>query len=229
MYFCSWNIMSKKENTALVLGATGLIGKELLSYLLQNNKYDTVYAVSRKPLGFKNDKLINIVADQNTIENYIKDIHVDHFFNCLGTTKSKTPDPKEYYKIDLEYPIEVAKALKENGCNNINIVSSIGTNPQSKNFYLRLKSDMETAFINLNFSSTSIFRPSILLGKRNEKRFLEDISKAIMHIINFFLIGNLRNYKSIKAKTVATAMVNIALSNKLGTHIYLTEEIKKNT
>lgn len=221
--------MSKKENTALVLGATGLIGKDLLSYLLQNNKYDKVYAVSRKPIALNSDKLINIVADQNTIQNYIKNIQVDYFFNCLGTTKSKTPNPQEYYKIDLEYPIAVAKALKKNGCSNINIVSSIGADPTSKNFYLRLKGNMETAFVNLNFPSTSIFRPSILLGKRNEKRFLEDIFKVLMNIINVFLIGNLRNYKSIKAKTVASAMVNIALSNKLGTHIYLTEEIKKNT
>lgn len=221
--------MSKKGNTALLLGANGLIGNELLLYLLRNNKYNTVYAVTRQPLTIQNSKLINIIADQNTIQRHIKNIEVDHFFNCLGTTKSKTPNRQEYYKIDLEYPVQVAQTLKKNGCYSINMVSSIGANTKSKNFYLKLKGEIETAIINLNFPNTNIFRPSILLGKRNEKRILEDISKIAINILSTFLIGNLKNYKSIKAKTVASAMVNIALSNKLGTHIYLTEEIKKNT
>lgn len=221
--------MSKKENTALILGANGLIGSELLLFLLKNNKYKTVYAVSRKPLAVTDPKLVNIIADQHSIHSHLQDLYIDHFYSCIGTTKNKTPNLQEYYKIDLDYPISVAKILKSNGCESINLVSSIGADSKSKNFYLKLKGDIEKACIDLNFASTHIYRPSILLGKRTEKRPLEKFSKITMKLVDVFLLGNLKNYKSIKAKTVASAMVNTALSYITGTHIYLTEEIKKNS
>jgi len=134
-----------------------------------------------------------------------------------------------YYKIDLQYPLAIASYLKKNGCTTVAIISSIGANEHSKNFYLKLKGDVETAFKELQFDSTIILRPSLLVGKRKEQRPLEGLAMWLSPILDLFLIGNLKNYKSIKASIVAKAMINLVLLNKQGTHIYQSIEIKKNT
>lgn len=219
--------MSKNKNTALILGSNGLIGSELLLCLLQRDEFETVYAVSRKPLAIQNPKLINIIADQDNFYEAIKDLKVSHYYNCLGTTKKKTPDPADYYQTDLTYPIEVGKILKNNGCKSVAIVSSIGANSNSSNFYLKLKGNVESSFIDLNFPETHIFRPSILLGARKEKRLMESFSKLVITLLGPFLWGKSKNYKSISAKQVASAMVQQTILKHPGIHIYLTEEIKK--
>jgi uncharacterized protein YbjT (DUF2867 family) len=173
--------------------------------------------------------MVHIEADIDTIEAKTKDITVDHLFCCIGTTKHKTPNKEEYYRIDHDYPVLVATLFRNKGCKTVSLVSSIGANSNSTSFYLKLKGDTERDIIGLNFESTHIFRPSLLLGKRKEKRKIEDLSKLIMPFINFFLRGNLKNYRSIKAKNVAFAMVNLALSNNnKGNHIYLSQDIKQN-
>lgn len=219
--------MPDRKYIALVLGASGLIGKETLNLLLENNKYETVYAITRKPLGIQHDKLIQIQADSDTIKKYIEDIKVDHFFSCIGTTKAKTPDLNQYYAIDLYYPLKVAKLLHKNGCSTMSLVSSMGANASSSNFYLQLKGKVEEAVKTVGFESLHIFRPSLLLGKRDEYRFLEHMGQIIYPIIGKLFFGKLKDYKGIKAKDVASSMVNIAISNKSGTHIYQTQLIKE--
>lgn len=220
--------MSKEKYTALLLGSTGLIGSEVLSCLLINNKYKKVYAITREKIPYTHPRLIQIIGDYETSIKQIENIQVDHFYSCIGSTKKKTPNRAAYYKIDLEYPITVATHLKKNGCTSMAIVSSIGANINSKNFYLKLKGDIEKASIALNFESTIILRPSLLLGARKEKRFFERLAKIMSPILNTFLLGNLKNYRSIKGSTVAKAMVNLMLSRIKGTQIYQTIEIKKN-
>ncbi|MCI0921897.1 NAD-dependent epimerase/dehydratase family protein [Sphingobacterium rhinopitheci] len=220
--------MSKEKYTALILGANGLIGTALLQLLLENDQYACVYTVSRKKLPFEDDKLIQIIADYDNILPQINTVKVDHFYCCIGTTKNKVANEQEYYKIDHDYPIIVANCLKNNGCNTINIVSSIGANSNTTNFYLKLKGKVEQSVIALHFQSTNIFRPSLLIGKRSEKRLFESIAQRLSPLMNILLIGKLKNYQSIKASVVASAMLNITLKNKIGTHIYQTEEIKEN-
>jgi len=219
--------MSKEKYTALILGATGLIGNEILQLLLKDEKYSHVYAVARKTLPITNDKLTIIIADIDNIETKISNTKVDHLFCAIGTTKNKVSSNEEYYKIDHDYPIHLAMMLKQNGCNTISLVSSMGANTNSSSFYLKLKGQVEQSITALNFEHTYIFRPSLLIGKRNEVRILENIAKVLSPLFNIFMVGNLKNYKSIKAETVAKAMVKIALSNKIGTYIYQTEEIKE--
>lgn len=220
--------MSKKKYTALILGANGLVASNLLQLLIKDERYSHIYTISRTALTIKSSKVIQIIADFNTVQQKIKNLSVDIFFCCIGTTKKKTPNQEEYYKIDHDYPILVAKTLKMNGCETLSIISSIGANSNSKNFYLRLKGNIEQGIKELNYKKTQIFRPSLLLGKRNESRFLENIAQYIYPLLNVFLFGKLENYKSIKAETVAKAMAKLAINEASGTFIYKTKEIKHN-
>lgn len=219
--------MPDTKYIAMVLGASGLIGSETVNLLLNNNKYKTVYAISRKGIAIDHPKLIQILADSDSIANKIADLQIDHFFSCIGTTANKTPDKKEYYAIDLEYPKRVANILHHNGCEIMCLVSSIGANSSSNNFYLKLKGDTEEAIQAIGFKSLHIFRPSLLLGERKEFRLLESISQIIYPIFNWILVGKLKDYRSIHAKDIASAMINVSLTAQNGTHIYQTQIIKE--
>ncbi|QQT27570.1 NAD-dependent epimerase/dehydratase family protein [Sphingobacterium spiritivorum] len=219
--------MDKTGYTALVLGSTGLIGSFLVEMLLDNTQYSTVYAVSRSQLQMQHPKLINIIADADSIAHQLENIAVDHLYCCLGSTKSKTPDLSAYYKIDHDYPLSVAQHLKDKGLSAVSLVSSMGANVLSNNFYLKMKGEIERDIELLSIKRTFIFRPSLLLGKRKENRMLEKVSSAVMNIINYFLIGKLKDYKSIKGEDVARSMMNICLSDLIGTHIIKTAKIKE--
>ncbi|MFZ4863381.1 NAD-dependent epimerase/dehydratase family protein [Sphingobacterium sp. Mn56C] len=218
--------MSDKKYTALILGSTGLIGMELLVCLLKNKAYKTVYAITRRPLGIQHPKLKNTIAEINDVSLQIADLQVDVFFSCLGSTKAKTPDLKDYYAVDHDYPIEVARILKKNGCKAIAFVSSIGANVHAKNYYLKLKGETERDIERLGLDSTYIFRPSLLIGDRNEKRFGEKIAQVISPFLDLLCFGKFKDYRSIHAKTVASAMLNVSLKGEKGTHIYQTQQIK---
>lgn len=219
--------MSQVKRTALVLGANGLIGGFVVDILLKNTAYDTIYAVSRKGIEKENRKLIQVLADRDNIAEKIKDIAIDDFFSCIGSTKAKTPNEDIYHKIDHDYPLKAADLLKNNGCQQVCLVSSIGANVKSKNFYLRLKGQTERSIINLGFSGTFIFQPSLIIGKRNEKRTLESLMQKLSPLSDLFLFGKMKNFKSIRAEVIAKAMVNVALSEKEGVHTYKTLEIKE--
>lgn len=227
MYFCICIIMPDTKYIAMVLGSSGLIGMETINLLLKNNKYQTVYAISRTALPIENDKLIQILADAESIKDKIKNLHIDHFFSCIGTTASKTPDKEKYYAIDLNYPMQVAQILHNNGCESMCLVSSIGANASSKNFYLKLKGDVEIAAQQVGFKSLHIFRPSFLLGNRKEFRLLERVIQFFYPIINLFLVGKLKDYRSIEAKDIASAMINVSISAQTGTYMYQTQLIKE--
>lgn len=219
--------MDKTVYTALILGSTGLIGDILMHNLLASDCYSKIYAISRRPLGFEHPKMVNIVADYYSIDDYIKDLKVDHFYSCIGSTKSKTPQRDIYYQIDHDYPYKVSKYLINNELESICIVSSIGANSKSKNFYLKIKGDLERDIIKLAIPNTFILRPSLLLGKRGEKRLLESISSFVMSVLNVFLLGRLKDYRSIKAEDVASTMQKITTSQRKGLHIIQTEKIKE--
>lgn len=219
--------MNKKKYTAFVLGSTGLIGNELLKQLIDNTNYEKIYAVSRNPLSIKDPKVVNIISDIYNIDNQIINIVSDHLFIAIGTTKSKTPDPKKYKEIDHDYPVKVAKILKKNGCTCVNIVSSMGANTKAKIFYLKLKGETEESIKKLSFNTTNIYRPSLLLGHRNEFRWAEEIGKVLFRFISFLFIGKTRKYKSIHASIVANAMIKNSINSQKGVHIFDTVDIKK--
>jgi len=219
--------MPDTSYNALVLGSSGLIGIETIDLLLKNDKYEVVYAITRSELPIQNNKLVQIIADYSNIEKHIKNLQIDHLYSCIGTTKAKTPDKNKYYEIDLEYPKKVAKLLFENGATTFCLVSSIGANSTSNNFYLKLKGEVEESLQAIGFKSLHVFRPSLLLGNRKEFRLVEKIIQFIYPFINLLLIGKMKDYRSIQAKDIASAMINVSIASNPGEHIYQTQLIKE--
>lgn len=219
--------MSEKKYTALVLGASGLVGFHTVEKLLENDDYETVYAVSRGGIDVTHPKLKQILADFESIDIQIDKLKIDHFFSVLGSTRKKTPNLDDYYQVDYHYPLKVAHILKENGCDQVCLVSAIGANPNGNNFYIRMKGEVERDMIKVGIPGTHILRPSLIKGNRSESRLGESIAAGLFKIIDPLLIGNLKKYRSIEAKTIASAMVNIASLEWNDVHVYPTDLIKE--
>lgn len=195
---------------AIVYGASGLVGSYILETLLNNPDYEQIIAVVRKDLNIRHAKLLTLTGDFYSLPDLTKGIAVDEVYIALGTTRKKTPDQKEYYRIDHDYPVLAAKSAKENGAKTVLLVSSIGANTKSKAFYTRTKGETEQDLINLDFDHTCIFRPSLILGNRKEKRIIEKTFMAVWKVINPVLSGKMNKYKGIEAKNIASAMVGAA-------------------
>ena len=127
---------------------------------------------------------------------------------CLGTTIKKAGSQSEFKKVDFDYCLSFAKKAREVGATKISLISSVGANPYANNFYLKTKGEVEEEIKKIDFQAINIFRPSLLLGQRDESRFLEKIGQNLSSFINFFLIGHLRKYRSVKASNVAYCMAN---------------------
>ena len=145
----------------------------------------------------------------------------------MGSTKKKTPDLTEYRKIDHDYPLYFAKEGLKNGLMQYHIVSALGADPKSSNFYTKMKGELENDLKKLKIPALYIYQPSFLEGKRNENRPLEKIILPIMKLVNLLLIGGLRKYQSISAKVVAKAMLNESIKNKSGIFVFESDKIKE--
>jgi uncharacterized protein YbjT (DUF2867 family) len=216
--------MAKK---AIIVGASGLIGNLLLDTLLQSVEYDSVLALVRKKLSVNNQKLIQLIIDFNHLEDYAGLITGNTFFCCLGSTKSKTPDLSEYRKIDHDYPLQLAHIALKNGIGQYHLVSSIGANAASSNFYSKMKGETEADIKNVGLASLHIYQPSLLTGNRKENRFAERFFIGLTKIIDPLLFGKLKKYRSIPAATVAKAMYKQSVNNKDGVFIYTSDKIKE--
>lgn len=215
------------QKSAIVFGATGLIGGHLVQYLLGDAVYDQVIAVVRKDLGFQHPKLVQVVADLHSLAEVKDRLVADTVFCCLGTTRKKTPNLGEYYQIDHDYPVAAATLAKENGAKAFVLVSSVGANPDASNFYLRMKGETERDVRSVGLDQTHIFRPSLLVGQRGERRIMETVSEGLFAVINPLLMGGWRRYRSIRAKAVASAMAKAAQAGTVGNHIYFWDDIKR--
>lgn len=196
--------------TAIVFGATGLVGSELLKLLCASEMYSSVKTIGRRSSGISDAKLTEIVnplLDPDEIRDVIKG---DDLFCCLGTTIKKAGSREVFRKIDLELPVKLAKIAQENQVKKFIVVSSIGAKAGSRNFYLRTKGEMEKQVLEANIPDIIVVRPSMLLGNRDEFRFGENIGKALMKVFSPLLTGKLRKYRGIEAHTVAKAMFNLA-------------------
>ena len=179
--------MGKK---AIVAGATGLIGSQLLDILLASDVYNEVLILVRKKLDITHSKLTQLVIDFDHIKNQSSSVTGDAVFSCLGTTRNKTPDRNTYYRIDHDYPVHLAKMARANGVKQFHLVSAIGANPNSGTFYIRLKGETERDVSALNFYSSFMYEPSMLTGREHETRFGEVFFEGLFKIVNHLLIGN---------------------------------------
>jgi len=198
--------MTKMSGASLVIGSTGLIGKKLLFELAK--KDSEVIAIARRSINNlpENVSLLDINFD-DFLENGSLPF-CDHIYICLGTTIKKAGSQSEFKKVDFDYCVSFAKKAREAGATKISLVSSVGANPFAKNFYLKTKGEVEEEIKKIDFQYINIFRPSLLLGRREENRFLEKIGQNLSSFINLFLIGSLRKYKSIKSSNVAYCLAN---------------------
>jgi uncharacterized protein YbjT (DUF2867 family) len=214
-----------QAKTAVLLGATGLIGNHLLQLLLQDDHYSTIRALVRSPLPVIHPKLEVLVTD-------FKDLHYfktamgegDIIFCCVGTTMKKVNGDKAlYHQVDVDIPVHAAQFGIDKGFSQYLVVSAIGANAKASNFYLRLKGNMEDSIHALPYPAIHIFRPSLLLGNREEVRKGERITQSVMPALSFLLPAK---YRAIQAKAVAKAMLAAAQSGKTGVNIYEYTQIK---
>lgn len=217
--------MEKKLHFALI-GASGLIGRCLLNEILQHTEA-FVTILSRRALGLSDSRCNEIIvdfSDQSSLQEALKG--ADAVFVSIGTTQKKVKgDTNAYRKIDHDIPIALAKACVTIGVPSFLLVSSVGANPKSQNFYLRLKGEVEQAIEKMAIPYIGIFQPSVLIGSRSEWRPAEKISQLVMPMISFLLPVV---YRPIDAKTVAKAMLGEATSSQKGVKRYTYREMKTN-
>jgi len=201
---------------ALIAGATGLIGSQLLELLLKDDAYSKVIALSRKPLNISHAKLENVVLEAGELKNH-SELKAHDVFCCLGTTIKHAKSKGAFRKIDFDYPLELAHLLKANGAHQFLLVSALGADKNSRIFYNQVKGEAEDAIDQVGFATYHIFRPSLLMGSRKEARAGEDAAKMVYKIFGFLIPAK---YKGIESIRVARAMIRLALENKTGRFIH---------
>lgn len=194
--------------TAIVIGATGLIGAKLVQQLLENKNFATVKVFTRRSLEVEHPKLEEHLVDFDQIDHWKNKLTGDILFSAMGTTIRKAGSKATQYKIDYTYQFETAQAAVSNGLKTYCLVSSAGANSSSKVFYSKMKGELDEAVKSLPFEHTFIFRPSILAGERNETRTGERIGLLLAKI--FMKIPGLRKYRPIQGDIVAKSMINVA-------------------
>ncbi|MFC5285389.1 nucleoside-diphosphate sugar epimerase [Pedobacter alpinus] len=215
------------KEKVILLGASGLIGSYLLPLLLNSDAFEEVNVFVRKRLEMSHPKLKQTLTDFNNLNQLDKDITASQIFCCLGSTKSKTPNTKDYRKVDYDIPLHFAKQGIVSGLKRYHLVSSLGANSKSNNFYTKLKGEIENAIKALPIEEINIYQPSFLRGEREENRPLEKLMLPIMSLVDLVLVGPLQKYKSIEAEDVAKAMFNESIKNKRGIFVHNSEQIKK--
>lgn len=213
--------------TAVVLGATGLIGSRLIPQLLSGNTFTKIIVLTRRPFEHQHVRLINKIINFNNIAEIQNSFEkADVIFCAIGTTQKQVDnDEAAYRKIDYDIPVNTAKIAHEKGVEQYILVSAAGANAKASNFYLRLKGEVEEAISSTGFKSVYLLRPSVLLGRRNEPRMGEGIAKFVMNLVSFLFAGSLRKYRPIQSSDVAQAMATAADEKKEGVYVLHYDEM----
>ncbi len=214
----------QKGKTAIIIGATGLVGNHLLKILLGDSFYSQIIILSRRNTTINNDKLKEYIVDFNKPETYEDLVKGDVLFSCMGTTIKKAGSKGAQWKIDYTYQYEVAQAARKNGVASMYLVSSSGANAKSRVFYSRMKGELEDAIKEMSFPNYIIFQPSLLIGKREEIRKGEKFGEKIAQFL--IKIPAFKKYKPIKGEEVAHAL-NIAFKDRkyIGNNTFVLDEI----
>ncbi|MDI3290503.1 NAD(P)H-binding protein [Polyangium sp. 15x6] len=220
--------MSLEGRTALLAGATGLVGRDCLARLLEHPAYARVVVLVRRSTGMNHDKLHEIRVDFDALGDLASLPAVDDVFIALGTTIKAAGSRPAFFKVDHDYVVSVAKLGKRAGARRLSLVSSIGADPTAMNFYLRVKGEAERDISELGYECVDILRPSMLLGDRTEHRTGEALAAPIMRAVSGAMIGPLRVYRAIQARDVAAAMVGGLVSDATaGVRIRTFDDIRR--
>ena len=210
--------------TALLFGASGLVGSHLLNQLIKDTNYSKIKLFVRSVTEIIDPKVEIIKTDFNNLQNHKEDVKGDDCFFCIGTTKQNSSDKDEYRRVELDIPKEIAKIAKSNLVNSFIFVSALYANPKSSGDYVRFKGLVEEELKRLNFPKLALMRPSFLMGDRKEKRVGEKIGIFVFKLLSPLLLGPLKKMRPINAETVAKAMIRAANEN-LEKNIFESNEI----
>ena len=203
------------NKTAIVMGATGLIGRHLVDELIASPRFSKVVALTRKPLNITSEKFENHIVDFEHLEDYSELLSADALFSCLGTTKKEVGSITAQRRVDVDYQYNAAKLGRQQGIDEYYLVSSSGANAKSVSAYLKMKGELEDKVIALDFKRCVIFRPSLLMGEREDKRPGEFFAGKVMPLLS--CIPVLRKYRPIKGIEVATKMAQVASTSPKNT------------
>ncbi|WP_026464418.1 NAD(P)H-binding protein [Adhaeribacter aquaticus] len=209
--------------TAIVIGATGLVGSALVQLLLTNSKFDKVLTFGRRSADFNHPKLEEYVIDFDRPETWQHLVKGDVLFSALGTTLKQAGGQNAQYKIDFTYQYQFAEAAALNQVPVYVLVSSAGADPNSIVFYTRMKGELERQVKQLAFTSINIIQPGLLVGKRQEERTGEKVGYYVLKAVN--RVGLFKSYQPIPAQTVAKAMLNAGNAAMPGTQMYALEKV----
>lgn len=219
--------MSSKK--ALIVGATGLVGKALVRHLLEKDSYEEIIILTRRELAIKDNRLkIVLVEDFDNLKDFKDQMNAHDIYCTIGTTRKKAGSKENFLKIDLEYPLELARLTKDQpNFKQFLVVTSYGANPESPLLYNETKGKLEEGLIHMNMNSLSIFQPSLLLGYRDEFRLLEEIAKFFSAVLSFFVVGRKKRLWSIRGDEVAEAMYMVSKKNDVGARRYSPNDMLK--
>jgi uncharacterized protein YbjT (DUF2867 family) len=219
--------MTARVRTALLLGGSGLVGNELLSRLLVHEGYLRVRAVVRSPLGVEHPKLHQIVAPLDRPGELAGECEADDIYCCLGTTLKTAGSEQAFRNVDHDLPLAFARITSSKNARQFLLVSSTGAHAGSSILYLRVKGETERDVSAQPFHAVHIFRPSMLLGRRKERRWEDTVVAPVLKALNGVMIGGLKKYRPVPAAVVARAMLVAAWSDgAAGTHVYESDAIQ---
>jgi uncharacterized protein YbjT (DUF2867 family) len=212
--------------TALLLVATGLVGGHCLDLLLDDPAYSKVLTPGRRLVPREHEKLEQRVIDFERLPDYAPLIRATDVFCCLGTTIKEAGSKENFRRVDFTYQYEVARLASENGAEQLLLVSALGARARSSIFYNRVKGELEEAVSKLAFDGVNIFRPSLLLGERQEFRLGERVAELPMKYVSFLMVGPLAKYRPVHAHAVASAMIRIAKEHPTGVNVFESDRIR---
>ena len=210
--------------TSIIAGSTGLIGGNVIKVL--SNKKQSAIALTRRSIPNLPPNITEMIIDFDAFEKNGSLPSCNNVFICLGTTIKTAGSKENFRKVDIDYCLSIARKAKESGAETLSLISSIGANSSSKNFYLRTKGELEESIQSLGFSTVNIFRPSFLVGERSEKRLAEKIAINLAKIMDLFLIGTASKYRSVKAESLAKTMV-LKADGKPGNNYFYFDDFLK--
>ncbi|PPK84362.1 NAD-dependent epimerase/dehydratase family protein [Neolewinella xylanilytica] len=208
------------RKTALLLGATGLVGSELLSQLLKHGAYRRVIAPTRRRLHLDHKKLDNPLISFDNLERYRDIFRCQDVFIALGTTIAKAGSEEAFKRVDYEYVVHAAGLAQAAGANQCLVVSSAGASSNSRFLYSRTKGEMEEAITRLDFWATHVFRPGVLVGNREELRLGEKLAAGLTRAIRSFSPTLLGDYNPTDVDVLAKHMIDSAQTIAPGVHFH---------
>ncbi|MEN0005494.1 MAG: NAD(P)H-binding protein [Bacteroidota bacterium] len=217
----------KGKKTAIYFGATGLVGKHCVRFLLQHQAYEQVVVFSRRALSFEHPQLTTHLIDFDHLAEFADHIRGNDVYISLGTTRAKAGSKEGFYKVDFTYTFEAAKLACLNDVSQLMLVSSVGADVDSIFYYSQVKGELEAAIKKLPFWAIHIFQPSVLLGERPENRWGERIAGVLGKGIDQLTGGLLTKYKPVEAEVVAKAMISAAQRLEKGIHVYPSDYLQR--